>query len=57
MKYKIADVRFNNGNGALLCNRCQIIIAYGHDHEDREHYCDECIKDDKNKMIQEPCYE
>lgn len=39
---KFADVRFNNGNGALLCNRCRIIIAYGFDHEDEFHFCEEC---------------
>jgi len=42
MRYKHADVRFNNGNGALLCNTCKRIIAYGHDHEDKEHYCESC---------------
>jgi len=41
--YKHADVRFNNGNGALLCNNCSVIIAYGHEHEDREHYCTMCM--------------
>lgn len=43
--YKYADVRFNNGNGALLCNRCSIIIDYGFKHEDKEHYCDKCKKE------------
>jgi hypothetical protein len=42
--YTLADVRFNNGNGALLCNRCQIIVDYGFEHEDRLHYCDKCLK-------------
>ena len=35
-------VKFINGNGALLCNGCHVIIAYGFDHEDKEHYCSEC---------------
>lgn len=42
-RYEHADVRFNNGNGALLCNSCCIIIDYGHDHEDKLHYCDKCM--------------
>jgi len=40
MKY--ANVKFNNGDGALLCNACRVIIAYGHDHEDRLHFCESC---------------
>ena len=39
-----AIIKFNNGNGALLCNKCRVIIATGFDHEDKEHYCKECIK-------------
>lgn len=42
-EYKHARVKFNNGNGALLCNACDVIIAYGFDHEDREHYCAMCM--------------
>lgn len=42
--YRLADVKFNNGNGALLCNGCSIILAIGHTHEDKLHYCDECRK-------------
>lgn len=41
-KFEIADVRFNGGRGALLCNSCQIIVEYGWDHKDEEHYCDSC---------------
>ena len=41
--YKHAVVKFNNGNGALLCNNCSVIIAYGHNHEDRKHYCPMCM--------------
>ena len=40
MKYKYAIVKFNSGVGALLCNNCSEIIAYGFDHEDKRHYCD-----------------
>ena len=39
---RIAIVKYNNGNGALLCNYCHDIIAYGFDHEDRKHVCDGC---------------
>lgn len=41
-RFRRAVVKFNNGNGALLCNRCRVIIATGSDHQDVEHYCDEC---------------
>lgn len=48
-------VKFNNGNGALLCNNCKMIIAYGFDHEDKHHFCnDECQKhfnENKDKLI------
>jgi len=37
-----AIVKYNNGNGALLCNTCHAIIAYGFDHIDTTHYCKEC---------------
>jgi len=40
MKY--AEVKFNNGDGALLCDGCRVIISYGHDHEDRLHFCESC---------------
>jgi hypothetical protein len=43
MIYKRAIFKFNNGNGALLCNRCQVIIATGNVHEDLDHYCGECL--------------
>jgi hypothetical protein len=43
MIYKRAIFKFNNGNGALLCNRCGVIIETGNkDHEDIERYCGEC---------------
>jgi hypothetical protein len=41
--YKRAVVKFNGGRGALLCNRCRIIVATGNGtHDDVEHYCVEC---------------
>lgn len=44
MKYHVAIVKFNNGNGALLCNKCSHIVAYGFEHEDRVHLCAKCEK-------------
>lgn len=41
-QYHQADVKFNNGEGALLCCCCRIIIATGFDHEDKLHICDKC---------------
>ena len=41
-KFEIADVKFNSGLGALLCNSCRTIVAYGFDHLDEEHYCESC---------------
>ena len=40
--YKRAIVKFNGGRGALLCNRCRVIIREGTEHEDIEHYCSAC---------------
>jgi hypothetical protein len=46
MKYKIAQVKFNNGYGALLCNRCDVIIEQGTKHQDVYHLCNACKKQD-----------
>ena len=37
-----AVVKWNGGAGALLCNGCRTIIAYGFNHEDKEHFCALC---------------
>jgi hypothetical protein len=42
--YYRAIVKFNNGNGALLCNRCLKSIANGIRHRDVEHYCSEACR-------------
>ena len=42
-KYKVAQVKFNGGRGALICDGCSAIIAYGFEHEDRKHYCPMCM--------------
>ena len=38
-----AVVKYNNGNGALLCNECYNIIRLGFGHADKEHFCQPCI--------------
>lgn len=44
-----AEIKYNNGNGALLCNGCRIIIAYGFDHDkEKAHYCKECLEGRQN---------
>ena len=51
--YKIADVRFNGGAGALLCNKCKVILSEGFFYsynkmplpEDKLHYCKKCSKE------------
>ena len=48
--FKKADVRFNGGHGALLCNNCRIILKYGLDHEDKIHYCDSCKEGLRNRL-------
>jgi len=35
--------KFNNGNGATICNKCRTIIATGKKVE--RFYCDKCQKD------------
>lgn len=37
-----ADIKFNNGNGARVCNECSYIISYGYDHTPVAAYCGEC---------------
>ena len=46
--FKKAEVKFNDGQGALLCNSCQVIIATGFDHEDTYHYCENCGKTERD---------
>ena len=41
-RYQHAEVKFNGGRGACLCNRCSVILSYGTDHEDIDRYCGEC---------------
>ncbi len=36
-----AIIKFNNGKGALLCNSCRRILAFGLEHDNREHFCQE----------------
>lgn len=53
MRFDIAFVAFNNGNGALLCNECRTIIAYGFDHEDAIHLCPKCASVKLSELDQE----
>jgi len=53
VKFKVANVKFNNGNGALLCSQCRVIIAYGFDHTDEEHYCPKCALVKLSELDQE----
>ena len=51
-----AKFKFNNGNGALLCSKCSVIIKEGHQYTKEEknaaynngylppQYCDKCKK-------------
>ena len=54
---KIKPIRkFNNGNGALLCNTCSKIIATGEDAwNGYKLYCDEHFKCDNIKREGESC--
>ena len=37
-------IKWNNGNLAILCNHCSIIIWYGDENKHKEHICSECKK-------------
>ena len=52
-EYKHAIVKFNSGVGALLCNGCQIIIAYGFNHKDVPHYCEDCEREDDESDVRD----
>ena len=53
---KHAIVKYNNGNGALLCNSGHVILRYGFDHVDAIHYCDKCkdVNNRHNEMLAKP---
>lgn len=36
-------VKFDGGRGALLCSNCKVVIGVGLEHEDKAHYCEDCI--------------
>ena len=52
-EYRNADVKYNNGNGALLCNRCSVIISYGFEHVDDYHFCKECYEEQRMQYLQD----
>ena len=37
-------VKFDNGDGALLCNECGTIIAKGFNHIDKRHFCNDLCR-------------
>ena len=42
MAYRRAIVKYNGGEGALLCNGCLLVLNTGCQHEDKEYYCPQC---------------
>lgn len=52
-RYQLSEVKYNNGNGALLCNLCGVIIKYGFNHEDKLHFCEKCEMTSKEKWEKE----
>jgi rubrerythrin len=52
-RYEVADVRFNSGMGAVLCDICGVIIKTGFDHEDKQHVCPSCALDELARLTQE----
>ena len=48
MSYKLAEVKFNNGRGTVLCNVCSIMLADScdvHNQIDSYHVCEDCYKE------------
>lgn len=41
--FEYATVKWNSGEGALLCDKCSVILATGFLHEDKKHYCKDCL--------------
>ncbi len=46
---KTGVIKFNNGNGALLCPDCRTIIMYGIPHA-TFYYCDKCKQSVENPL-------
>lgn len=44
-KYTKAEVKFNSGRGACLCNECGYILSYGVEHTDVKRYCEDCVEE------------
>lgn len=48
MSYKIAEVKFNNGRGTVLCNVCNIMLTDACDTREQidcYHLCEECYEE------------
>jgi hypothetical protein len=41
---KLAAIKYNGGEGAVLCNECSVILAKGVDHTDCVHLCKDCYE-------------
>jgi hypothetical protein len=64
-----AIFKFNNGNGALLCSNCRVIIKTGVDYTKEEQkaayqgaylepqFCDECNNENLSECCSAPIYE
>jgi hypothetical protein len=36
------ELKFNHGQGALLCPRCRVIVAWGWEHAGKAYDCTNC---------------
>ena len=50
-EYTKAVVKFDNGNGACVCNKCRVILSYGFDHNDVERYCETCYRGETDEDL------
>ena len=49
MNFNKAKVKFDGGNLAILCNRCDYVIgSYANTPEDKEYLCSACIYDEQH---------
>lgn len=51
-----ANIKWNDGKGALLCSNCNVIIGTGFEWPDKHHYCGECTPEQTlDQLIDEKC--
>ena len=53
--YKNAEIQFNDGKEARVCNSCGYILSYGVEHADVEAYCGACYSS-LNKKVNKSIY-